>query len=83
MTQKVIYGYWRSVVGKVIATVDMDPLNDPKVPCTVTTVYDCVSWEIEEMNWIEYRGCIVGAPVCYATLWASCTREVCKINEIY
>lgn len=52
-------------------------------PCTVTTVHDCVAWEIDDMNWIEYGACLVSAPGCYATLWASCTWEVCHNGKTY
>ena len=50
----------------------------PVVPCTVTTVHDCVSWKIDDMNWIDYTLCLASAPGCYAGLWASCTWDVCK-----
>lgn len=53
------------------------------VPCTVTTVHDCVAWEIDNMNWIEYAACLISAPACYAELWASCTWEVCHNGKRY
>ena len=53
------------------------------VPCTVTTVHDCVAWEIDDMNWIEYAACLISAPACYAELWASCTCEVCHNGKRY
>lgn len=52
-------------------------------PCNVTTVHDCVAWEIEDMNWVEYGFCLAGAPACYAGLWASCTWEVCHNGRTY
>lgn len=59
------------------------PTYNPNVACTVGTVHDCVSWKIEDMNWIEYGACLVSAPACYATLWASCTWEVCHNHMQY
>jgi hypothetical protein len=59
------------------------PVYDPNVACTVSTVHNCVSWEIEDMNWIEYGACLISAPGCYATLWASCTWEVCHNHMRY
>lgn len=59
------------------------PVYDPNVACTVSTVHNCVSWEIEDMNWIEYGACLISAPGCYATLWASCTWEVCHNHIRY
>lgn len=53
------------------------------VACTVSTIHDCVSWEIDDMNWIEYGACLISAPGCYAALWASCTWEVCYNNKTY
>jgi len=47
------------------------------IPCNLTTIHDCVAWTIDDMNWIEYGACLLTAPGCYATLWASCTWEVC------
>jgi len=52
-------------------------------PCTVGTVHDCVAWEIDDMNWIEYGACLISAPACYAELWASCTWEVCHNGKTY
>ncbi len=48
-----------------------------RIACNVKNIHDCVSWEIEDMNWLEYLVCAASAPGCYATLWASCTWEVC------
>lgn len=52
-------------------------------PCNVSTVHDCVAWEIEDMNWVEYGFCLASAPGCYAGLWASCTWEVCHNGKTY
>ncbi len=69
--------------GERISYKVRDPFYNPKVQCTVATIHNCVSWEIEDMNWIEYGACLVGAPACYATLWASCTWEVCHNRMQY
>lgn len=53
------------------------------VPCTVSTVHDCVAYKIADMNWIEYSLCLLGAPECYAGLWASCTWDVCVKQKEY
>jgi hypothetical protein len=69
--------------GQKIPFKSSDGINASRVPCTVSTVHDCVAWEIDDMNWIEYGACLVGAPACYATLWASCTWEVCHNGKQY
>jgi hypothetical protein len=80
LTQSVVKGkdmtMKRSVIN-TLAVADGDPVKDPKVPCTITTVHDCVSYKIEDMNVVEYAFCLAGAPACYAELWASCTWDVC------
>jgi hypothetical protein len=53
------------------------------VPCTVTTVHDCVSFKIVDMNWIDYGLCLASAPACYAGLWASCSWDVCVKHKEY
>jgi hypothetical protein len=58
------------------AIVDANP-GDEKIACNITTIHNCVAWTIDDMNWIEYGACLVSAPGCYATIWASCGWEVC------
>lgn len=53
------------------------PVSNPNVPCNLTTIHDCVSYKIEEMNIVDLAGCFATAPGCYALTWASCTYDVC------
>ena len=80
LTKQVVNGKWGSTkLEKRNAAIS----RVVSVACTVKTIHDCVAWEIEDMNWIEYGACLVSAPACYATLWASCTWEVCHNHKTY
>lgn len=45
--------------------------------CSVDGITSCADDEINDMNWIEYAFCAVGAPACLAELYASCIYENC------
>ena len=76
-------GKAQRVVRKILSAVAPPPVYDANVACGVGTVHDCVSYKIEEMNWIEYGICLASAPGCYAGIWASCTWEVCHNHMRY
>jgi hypothetical protein len=77
LTKRVVNGKWGGT--KLINPSSVKA----SAACTVSTVHDCVAWEIDDMNWIEYGACLLSAPGCYATLWASCTWEVCHNHKVY
>ncbi len=54
------------------------PVYNKNTPCTATTVHNCVSYKIEDMNAVDYALCLAGAPACYAGTWASCAYDVCS-----
>ena len=81
MNKRVINGVWQK--NEIVAYKVPAPTYNANVACTGTTVHNCVSWEIEDMNWIEYGACLISAPACYATLWASCAWEVCHNHIQY
>ncbi len=62
-----------------IGRFKMNP--QPDFPCTIDTVHDCVSFKIDDMNWVDYAICVASAPACYGQLWASCTYDVCVNGE--
>jgi len=66
------------VDGNIINIVNnTPPVHNPNVPCTLTTIHDCVSYKIEDMNVIDLGICFATAPACYAATWASCSYDVC------
>lgn len=52
-------------------------LSSEEYPCTVRGIVTCADDEINDMNWIEYASCAISAPVCLATIYASCIWENC------
>jgi uncharacterized protein YxeA len=86
LRKKVVNGQWQKsdLISLSEAYVNSEPPHyNPNLKCTVKTVHDCVAWEIDDMNWIEYGLCLASAPGCYAGLWASCTWEVCHNHMEY
>ena len=85
LRKKVVNGAWArtDVVAYKVDTNGSEEKRVNLAACSVTTVHDCVAWEIDDMNWVEYGFCLAGAPACYAGLWASCTWEVCHNNKTY
>jgi hypothetical protein len=81
--KKIVNGIGQKGHNIKLKTIFPNGSSRENVACTVTTVHDCVAWEIDDMNWIEYGFCLAGAPACYASLWASCTWEVCHNNKVY
>jgi hypothetical protein len=81
LKKHIVNGAWGKT--EIIASRLPGPIYNPNLACNAITIHDCVSYEIEDMNWIEYGACLVSAPACYATLWASCTWEVCHNHMQY
>ena len=52
-------------------------------PCSLTSVHDCVSFKIDDMNFTEYVLCLASAPACYAGVWAICAEDVCIHGKTY
>jgi len=84
LRKKVVNGVWKKseLIAFQVSSAP-GPKSNPKVPCSVGTVHDCVAWEIDDMNWIEYGLCLASAPGCYGGLWASCAWEVCHNHMQY
>lgn len=81
LKKKIKNGIWE--MSEILTYKPMPPNYNPKVPCAVSTIVDCIEWKLNDMNWIEYGGCCISAPACYANLWASCTWEVCHNHMQY
>ncbi len=60
-----------------------EPFYNGSLSCTISTVHDCVSYSIDEMNWVEYTVCLAAAPGCYIEQWLSCQWEVCHNHMQY
>lgn len=75
----------RLLKAKMLMSIGQVSVTQQKVevPCSVSTVHDCVSYKIEDMNWIDYGACLATAPACYAQLWASCGWDVCHDGKEY
>lgn len=52
-------------------------------PCSLTSVHDCVSFKIDDMNFTEYVLCLASAPACYAGVRAICAEDVCIHGKTY
>lgn len=64
--------------GKIESTeiVNHKSLSE-EYPCTVKGIVTCADDTIEDVNWIEYGSCLLSAPLCLATIYASCIWENC------
>jgi hypothetical protein len=70
------------VVVEKNSTRDEIKIKSNLVPsCNVTVVHNCVANKIDQMSIFEYGLCLVAAPECYATLWASCGWTNCITGE--
>lgn len=59
------------------------PFYNPNLSCSFSNIHDCVAYNIEGMNWVNYALCLVRAPLCYLQQWATCTYEVCVRHMQY
>jgi hypothetical protein len=76
--------YVRSIVnGQAEQRTGPGPVYNPSLPRTISTVHDCVAYEIEGMNWVTYTLCLVRAPEYYIEQWLSCHWKVCHKHMQY
>lgn len=59
------------------------PVYNAGVPCNLTTIHNCVSYRVENLNWLQMGLCLLRAPVCYLEHWAFCTYDVCVNHMQY
>ena len=72
---------YRMVVkdGEIYSTeiIDEKAVAQGEYACTLRGIVRCADDTINDMNWIEYGSCLLGAPTCLATTYASCMWENC------